>query len=490
MMRMRLLATLVFLAAVARPAPAQDAAAVVAGARKALGAEGLASITYYGSGANYNLGQSNNAQGAWPRVNLSDYRRTLDFSQPASRASAVTFAAPPQGTPPAQGAFNQLVTPANQAWAQQLEIWITPWGFLAGAAANGATSRPQTIGGRRVHVVSWNAPIKSPGGQPYRVVGYVDAQTQHLGRVETWLENPFFGDMHVEVTYADWRTALNGVRFPSTIVQRRAGQTTFEAQILGAEGNPSNLQALMTPPAPPAGAPAAGGAPGGQPAPSVSSEKLAEGVYRITGGYVALAVEFSDHAVIFEPGPQNEARALAIIGETRRLFPGKPIRYGIPTHHHLDHTNGLAAVASEGITIVTHENNRAYIERALTTPRTLAPDALAKSKRKPVIETMRDKRVFTDGTRTLEIHEITGLPHADGLVIAYLPKERIIAYADMFNLPAPNAPPAPPVAGHVALVHNLERLKLDYDTVVSVHAPNPDRPIRKADLMAAINAVK
>ena len=159
-------------------------------------------------------------------------------------------------------------------------------------------------------------------------------------------------------------------------------------------------------------------------------------------------------------------------------------------HHHLDHTSGLAAVASEGITIVAHENNKAYFENALSTPRTLAPDALAKSGRKPVVETMLDKRVFTDGTRTLEIHEIKGLPHADGMVIAYLPKERIVAYGDMFNMPAPNAAPAPPTAGHRAMVHNLERLKLDYDTVISVHAPNPDRPITKADLMAAITGSK
>ena len=57
-------------------------------------------------------------------------------------------------------------------------------------------------------------------------------------------------------------------------------------------------------------------------------------------------------------------------------------------------------------------------------------------------------------------------------------------------MPAPNAAPAPPTAGHLAMVQNLERLKLDYDTVVSVHAPNPDRPIRKADLMAGITPAK
>jgi glyoxylase-like metal-dependent hydrolase (beta-lactamase superfamily II) len=484
------LAVVVGLSLIAGSAFAQEAKTVLANASKASGTDGVNSLIYYGSAANYNLGQSNNAQGPWPRVNLNDYRRSIDFSQPASRASAVTWNAPPQGTPPVQGAFNQVVTPANQAWAQQLEIWITPWGFLRGAAANNASSRPQTVGGRRYHVVSWNAPIKSPAGVPYRLVGHINAQTNLVERVETWLEHPIFGDMHVEATYSDWREALDGFRFPSTIVQRRGGMPVFDAQILGASANPPNIQELMTPPPAPAGrggGPGAGGTGGGQgPPPAAAAEKLAEGVYRITGGYIALAVEFADHVVLFEPAGQNEARVAAILTEVKRVIPGKPIRYGILSHHHFDHTSGLPAVVAEGITIVTHENNKAFFERALAAPRTLAPDAMVKSGKKPVIEGVRDKRVFTDGTRTLEVHEIKGLPHADGMLIAYLPKERIIAYADMFNMPAPNAPAAPPTTGHVAMAHNLDRLKLDYDVVISVHAPNPDRPIRRADIIAPL----
>ena len=73
------------------------------------------------------------------------------------------------------------------------------------------------------------------------------------------------------------------------------------------------------------------------------------------------------------------------------------------------------------------------------------------------------------------------------MLIAYLPKERIIVYGDIFNMPAPDAPPpAVPSIAHVVMVDNLERLKLDYDTVISVHAPNPDRPIKKADIYATI----
>src|SRR5688572_2781717 len=484
--------TLLLAALIAQPALAQDAKTVLANASKAMGADTVTSVTLVGSGANYNLGQNNNANGPWPRVNLNDYRRTIDLSQPALRASAVTWAAPPQGTPAVQGAFNQVITPANAAWAQQLEIWTTPWGFLKGAAANNATSRTQNVNGRRFHVVTWNAPVKSPGGAPYRVVGYINALTNYVDRVETWLENPVFGDLLVETVYSGWREGANGFMFPSSIVQTRAGWPVFDAQLLSGEANPRNLAALMAPPPAPAGRGGGprGGGPGGgaPPAVTASSEKLADGVYRITGGYVALAVEFNDHIVLFEPGPQNEARALANIAEVKRVIPNKPIRYGVISHHHFDHTSGLPAAVAEGITLVTSENNRTFFERALNSPRTLAPDAIAKSKKKAVVEGVRDRRVFTDGTRTLEVHEVKGLPHADGMLMAYLPKERILAYADMYNAPAPNAPAAPPTAGHVVMAANVDRLKLDVDTIVSVHAPVPDRPLRMTEVRAGLKS--
>jgi glyoxylase-like metal-dependent hydrolase (beta-lactamase superfamily II) len=216
-----------------------------------------------------------------------------------------------------------------------------------------------------------------------------------------------------------------------------------------------------------------------------TSEKLAEGVFRIKDGYNALAVEFNDHIVLFEPGPQNEARALANIAEVKRVIPNKPIRYGILSHHHFDHTSGLPAAVAEGITIVTHENNKTFFERALSAPRTLAPDVLSKSGKKPVVEGVRDKRVFTDGKRTLEVHEIKGLPHADGMLIAYLPAEKIVAYADMYNAPA-QGQPGFLNEGTKVFVANLDRLKLDWDRLVSVHTPVPDRPIMKAEVMTLL----
>ncbi|MBK7116824.1 MAG: MBL fold metallo-hydrolase [Proteobacteria bacterium] len=218
------------------------------------------------------------------------------------------------------------------------------------------------------------------------------------------------------------------------------------------------------------------------------SEKLADGVYRIKGAYNSLAVEMADQVLLIEPGPQSEARALAGIAETRRLFPNKPIKFGVITHHHFDHTGGIAAVAAEGITIVTPAVNKAFLEKALSGPRTLAPDALAKSGKKAMVEGFAgDKRVFQDATRTVELHVIKGLPHADGLVVAWLPKEKILVYADMFNFPPANDPvPNPPVIGTRVFLENLQRLGIDTDKILSIHTMNPDRLATVQDIKASL----
>ena len=474
-------------------ASAQDAKTVVSNASKAMGVDGLNSIYFYGTAQNGNLGQNNNSNQPWPMAAMNDYVRAIDFTKPTSRATWATYAVPVtggratlvQGTPQTQ----QLITPDTTAWGQQLEIWVTPWGFLNGAAANNATAKAQSVGGRRYQVVTWNSPVKSPGGQSYRLVGYINNQNL-VERVQTWVENPIFGDMLVEAEYSQYRDN-NGLKFPAQMVQKRGGWPVFEAYVLGAHANPSNLQALLTPTPPPAGR---GGGPGGPGGPGAApagptSEKLADGVFRLNGAYNALAIEFADHIVLFEPGPQNEARAQAIIAEAKKVIPNKPVRYGVISHHHFDHTGGLENVVAEGITIVTPAVNKAFLERAFSAPRTLVGDALAKNPKKPVIEGFTgDKRVFSDATRTFEVHVIKGLPHADGLVIGYLPKEKILVYADMFNLPPANGPqvPNPPVVGTMVFADNIARLGLTPERVMSIHSLNPDRLTTVAEINATL----
>ena len=177
---------------------------------------------------------------------------------------------------------------------------------------------------------------------------------------------------------------------------------------------------------------------------------------------------------------QAEARALAYIEEAKKLIPNKPIRYVMNTHPHSDHTGGLPALVAEGATIVTHRNNEEFFERALNTPRTLLNDTLAKTPKKARVEAVGEKKVYSDGTRTVEMHHIFPAPHSNGLLVAYLPKEKILFQGD-FSLPAAGQPGNDHVK---ALVPVLEKLKLDFDRYINVHASAA--PQTKAELWKAV----
>ena len=457
-------------------AAAQDAKTVVANALRAIGATDLTSIVYSGEGAYGNFGQSRTISFGLSSTSIRNYVRAIDFTRPALRETgiAVPVAGPrtPQPTGPAAAPRPfELNAPAGEGWPAQMEIWVTPWGFLKGAAANNATARSRKIDGVSYQVVTWSPPQKAPSGQPYRLIGYVNEQ-QMLDRVETWIEHPVVGDMHVETFFRDYAD-FGGVLAPVRITQRRVGMETYVAVIREVRANPADLERLLTSTAPPpAAAPAL---------PPAASEKLADGVYRITGGYVSLAVEFRDHVVVLEGG-QSEARALAVIAETKRLFPNKRIKYIVNTHPHFDHASGLAAFCAEGAIVLTDDNSKYFVEQALLSPRTLAGDALAKSKKKPKVEGVIDKLVLQDETRTVELHHVAGLEHSDAMLMAYLPKEKILFTAD-FNPPPAGQPVSPSIA---TLVENIDRLQLDFDRHVTVHALNPDRPMTRTDLLALV----
>ncbi len=458
-------------------AAAQDAKTVVADALRAIGATDLTSIVYSGEAAYGNFGQSRTISFGLSSTSIRNYVRAIDFTRPALRETGMGFPVAGPRTPAPTGPAAtprpfELTAPADESWAAQLDIWVTPWGFLKGAAANNATARSRKIDGVTYQVVTWSPAQKAPSGEPYKLMGYINPQ-QILERVETWVEHPVLGDLHVETFFRDYANFGGGLLGPVRIAQRRVGMETYVAVIREVRANPADLAKLLTPTAPPPPAPPAPG--------PATSEKLADGVYRITGGYVSLAVEFSDHVVVLEGG-QSEARGLAVIAETKRLFPNKRIKYVVNSHPHFDHMSGLAPFCADGAIVLTDDNSKYFVEQALLSPRTLVGDTLAKSKKKPKVESVIEKRVLQDATRTIELHHVAGLEHSDAMLMAYLPKEKILFTAD-FNPPPPGQPVSPSIA---TLVQNIERLQLDFDRHVMVHAPSPDRPMTKADLLALV----
>ena len=469
-------------------AAAQDAKDVIAKAQKALG--DVKSITYSGSakdvafqqcGANSTDMQCRGTHD--PMRPINDYVRVIDLTAPASRHTGKTNNIGAGGsTTVTPGTFFQQVTPqqadVSQPWANSLEFYITPWGFLKGAAANNATVGKSKMNGKNYTTLTWMPTVKAPSGASYKIVGYIDSNNM-VDRVETWLGENIMGDMHIIATYSDWKD-FGGVKAPAKIVQTRGGWPFFEVTVTAAKANPPDLATLV--PAPPGRGGAGPGGGGTPPALNVTSEKLGDGLYRLTtgpGSYDSVIVEFKDHIMMLEAG-QSIARGTAYIAKTKELIPNKPIRYVMNTHPHSDHTGGLPALVAEGAIIITQKNNVEFLDRALNTPRTLLTDVLAQNPKKAKFEAVEEKKVYSDGTRTVEFYHTWPVPHSNGLMIAYIPKEKVLFQGD-FSLPEPGQPGNDHVK---ALVPILEKLNLDFDRYINVHTSAA--PQTKAELWKAV----
>jgi glyoxylase-like metal-dependent hydrolase (beta-lactamase superfamily II) len=465
---------------------AQDAKTVISNAQKALG--DVKSITYSGSAKDVAFQQCGGNKADLvcrgthdPMRPIDNYVRVIDLTAPASRQTGATNNFGPGGsTTVTPGTFFQAVTPqqadVSQPWAGSLDLYLTPWGFLKGAAENNATASR-----RSGHtVLTWSPAVKAPSGKSYVINGYVDDKNL-IDRVETWLGENIMGDMQIVATYTGWKD-FGGAMAPSKIVQTRGGWPFFEVDVTSAKANPADVATLVPPPAPAGGRGGPGGPGGGAPpALTVTTEKLGDGLYRLTtgaGSYDSIIVEFKDYVMMLEAG-QSEARALAYVAETKKLVPNKPIRYVMNTHPHSDHTGGLPVLVAEGATIITQKNNEAFLEKALNTPRTLLNDTLAKNPKKARIEAVAEKKVYSDGTRTVELYHVAPVPHSNGLMIAYIPKEKILFQGDF------TVTPGQPANDHVkALAPILEKLNLDFDRYIPVHAAAA--PQTKADFMKSL----
>jgi glyoxylase-like metal-dependent hydrolase (beta-lactamase superfamily II) len=464
----------VLIALVSFSASAQDAKTVIDNASKAMGS--LTTVEYSGSGFDFALGQNANPNLAWPKFIDKTYKRTMNFQNPAYRLERIRM----QGENPPRGGGQQpivgeqtqnqtTIVSANTPWAAQLEVWMMPHGFLQAAAKNNATVAGRSVGGKKYNVLTFT------GQNQAKVNGYINDQNL-VERVETWIDNAMLGDMQFEALYSDYKD-FAGVKFPTKIVQKQGGHPILDLTITDVK---PNLAVNIQPAQPGAGG---GGGGGGAAAAATPSEKLGEGVYLILGGYAAIAVDFKDYIVVIE-GPQSEERGSAIIAKAKELIPNKPIRYVVNTHAHFDHSSGLRSFMAEGATVITHQTNKSFIERVGSLPHTLNPDKLAQSKRKASVEGVGDKKVLTDGNHVIELYHMKDILHHDGLLMVYLPKEKILLQADAYNPAAqPNAtPPATPSPYNLALLANVERLKLDVARVIPVHYPGDNRIVTMAEI--------
>jgi glyoxylase-like metal-dependent hydrolase (beta-lactamase superfamily II) len=419
-----------------------------------------------GDGTNWNVGQDMTIDATGQTFTVTNYRRSLDLTggrMLVQQTRTPTFAYF-QGPQPQQQVFgldgdiaysatssgNATRGNAQAVRDRTVDLYHHPVVLMRAALGGQAKlSNLRTEGGERL------LDITLPSGQLFTLL--TDASTHIPTRVRSASYHPNLGDVIVETTFSDYADAA-GLTLPRHLVTSidRFKSTELRLSRATVPSQPEDLTAPL----------AVRNAPQPGPPPvTVSADVIAPGVWLLGGqSHHSALVEFSDHLLLIE-APQSEARTLAVIAKAREVVPGKPLTHLLSSHFHFDHSAGLRAAVAAGLTVITHEGNTAYYKEAAERPHTLQPDTLAKAPRPITLEGVGDARVLEDATRRVELYHIAGNPHGDTLLMAYLPRERVLIEADAFS---PGGTLHPYAAN---LLEQIRTRKLRVDRIVPLHGP-------------------
>ena len=490
-----------------------DPAPILAAARTAIGTDNLRCLTISGTAYSGALGQARESARNvdWPRIDsMANYTRTMNFDawtmkEEFDRKPGLTPAGWKYGIgwedgPLQKNAHQVFMVNGQYGWYMDgagspavavppdiAEIWpvelvLNPQGFLKAAALPGAN--PKAVWRWELGEMGRDGPEVQPERMrvvsitwgKYRVDATVNKENM-LQRIHTWVPSEALGDMNYEheFTNASYVDVGNGIKFPTGWHSHQGWDDNFGAQATTAGhnafgGDLKDVRANVCPD--PVAVPDAVRTATFQV--RVESQKLADGVYLLASGtHNTVAVEFATFIAVYD-APPSEARSLAVIEEVVRLVPNKPIRFVINSHQHFDHVGGLRAYNHIGATLITHWRNFEFLNRDVINyaPRTLRPDMVSlwpptELAEGYYYETVRENYVISDGTRTVQVHFVNPLQHVEGMLMAYLPLEKMLIQADLVN--TFDGLPAQLSGDQRSFLSAVQKLRLDVVQLVPVH---------------------
>lgn len=452
------------LAACSRTPPelelANDAATALGGVERVTA---VSSLILEGEGTQYNLGQDLRPDANGQTFSITDYKRTIDVANGRARTEQTrtpNFAyfagrAPQRLVQGIDGAVGYDVAPNGNATRapdavvadRRAEFFHHPVVAVraaldpAAVRTNLRTEGTETL----LDVTAQN--------QAFTLA--VDSTTKLPTRVVTREYNVNLGDVVITTSFDGYQD-VGGLQLPGTLTWRTDDFTMGEIRLANQVVDGA-IEDLAAPAAAASAAPVSGPPPA-----NVVEEQLAPGVWFLGGqSHNSVLVEFNDHGLLIEV-PLHDTRSLGVIAKARELLAGKPLTQLVNSHHHFDHSGGIRAAIAEGLTIITHEGNADHYRRVAERSHTIVQDRLAQAPQPLKIETVSDEMTITDGSMTVVLYPVTS-EHSETMLMAYLPRERLLVEADMYT------PGRTVLAFAAKFLEDLKARNLRIDRIAPLH---------------------
>ena len=470
---------------------------------------GIKSLSSKGTSKQWEPEQSDMAGGDMRFANETAFEVWQDRSQRASRVDLERRFAYPT---PRTFKFSEVVTPDA--------------GFVLGVDSNGRNAQSQkmnppahSMSGLRLATVQresmrntisglmlamHNNPTQvrpaldlQVGGTAYPAVGYgpftvaFDPKTGLPARIRTLDYDNMWGDVTYDSVLSDWRD-FGGVRIPTNRKYELNGRVVQEVQFTDIQLNAAVDPGKFTVPAElraDAAKPAGGNVPyqwvirrqfigtyldsdntsfDTRVTQSLRLNEVAPGVFHVVGGsHNSLLVEMADHLVMVD-APVGDAQSLWVVNAARQRFPGKPIKWLVLTHHHMDHAGGLRGVLGEGAILVVGQGTAGHYRKVLAAPMERNPDMKPMDFSRVQILEVPESHVMSDSAgRQVVAYVMQDNPHAKGLLMAYVPHARLGYVTDVWS---PGTPlPDKPNAALLSVTNTVKRAGIQPERFAGGH---------------------
>ena len=142
----------------------------------------------------------------------------------------------------------------------------------------------------------------------------------------------------------------------------------------------------------------------------------------------------------------------------RERIGDKPLRYAVITHHHDDHLEGVAELAAAGAVLLVAPPHARVVRQA------------AGAANEPTLVLVRGSRTLGSGDMSVRVIDIGPNVHAEHMLAAYLPEQRILWSADLFVQP-PERPLRAGIEPIRDLAQAIDRHGLGVERLLDPHSP-------------------